>query len=189
MNRIIYYLFFASLLTILISKKIHKIFKPYYFSVNQLVFDDNDSVTLMGIIIMFSPTYITSIFLSYVFKDVYANYYAYFGLITGVLIVWPVFLYSLELLPYEAYKKRKTVYFLYILYIISMIIASFGGYVTFTTISNLITPNFNPIFTSLILYNDLHPLLQDMISNLIWVILGLISIKLYKVVRKYIYEQ
>ena len=96
MINIIFILLFAIITTITI--RILKIsYSHHYFSLYQLIFSDDDPFTFWGLMIILMPTFLGSILVTLLFKEL--EYALFYGFLTAFLIIWPVIIYTRQLLP------------------------------------------------------------------------------------------
>lgn len=164
----VYGILIISIMTVLATRYLKQVYTFNYFSINELVFSDSDKVNIVGLLIILFPPYIGGIIIG-IFGQAYAiDYVILYGLLTSLLIIWPVILYSIELLPNEAYKKKNTVYFLYFLYTIAITVVAYGGLNFYCTLIKGSVSNGLFIFKFLSFYDKLHPFYQKILDNVIW---------------------
>jgi hypothetical protein len=157
---------------------------PIYFSLKQLIEPNEKDISLKGLSITFVPPIIISFFLCFFIETNYLEIVNIYALFTALLIIWPSILYSRELLSYQVYNKRKSLYFIYINFIYLYYLASIAGYRVYTYILDIdISINFN-ILSFLNFYENLHPFYQGLISDAIWVLLAAIATYIYRKLSK-----
>lgn len=164
--------FIASIFTILITRIIKNRFPKSYFAINHILLSDKKTLTYEEVITLFAPVYLGSIILSVLFRGVNIEYIFVYGLLTAFLLIWPVLLYSKELLILEVYKKKEILNLLYFFYIVTTMTVSYGGYVTFITINNLLNKNKISFNGFLNFYDNINPFYQNAIWTGILIFLG-----------------
>ncbi|MCB2339100.1 hypothetical protein [Clostridium estertheticum] len=173
-----------SLITIYFISIIKVKFSSKYFSLRQIIVSENQDITLVGLILTFSPPLIISTFLSFLTAQDKLQTCIAYGFLTSFLIVWPTLFNSRQLLDTRTYKKKNSLYFIYAIYVAIYMLVSYGGYIICSTISSnkviyeITLPRF------LQFYSSLNVLYQNLISNAIWLVIVYVSIFAYKVILK-----
>lgn len=176
--------FIASIFTILITRIIKNKFPKSYFAINHILLSDKNTLTSEEVIVLFTPAYFGSIILSSIFEGLNIEYIFVYGFLTAFLVIWPVLLYSKELLPTEVYRKKEILNLLYFFYIVTIVTVSYGGYVTFITINNLLTKNQIRFNGFLNFYGNINPFFQNAIWTGIAFFLGKTMDKIKNIIIK-----
>jgi len=165
-------IFFASLITIVIVKKLSILFSDKYFSIVSLLTSHFKYLNMRGTFILFSTPIIVSLALSlWLFdnQELYLYIFAY-GFLTTFLTLWPILINPQKELSPAIYKYRFKLYFLYIIYFLLYELVCEATQITCTGKLNLYYSNF------LGTYTKLDPFMQNVISNifstLFWVIIA-----------------
>ena len=172
--------FISSILTVIVTRIVKKKFSHFYFSINQILVSSEDKLTIAETIFLFLPIYIGSFILSLILGQDSLYYVLLYGFLTPFLIIWPILLYDIHLLPYEAYKKRSMLYLLYLFYVITMIVTSYGGYYSSWSIYSLLYRKDLTITSFLSFYASVNPFIQNIIWWIVVIILSWIVTSLKK---------
>ena len=164
-------------------------FRPNYFSLNQLVVDEYERTSIRGLMIIYLPTFAGGSVVSAILGSQNRELVIFYGVMTSILIIWPVILYSRSLLEERAYRRIKTVYFIYALYAISQIWVALWGSWTYMILTQNIIPNNMYINKFLAYYDNLHTLFQALIASGIFATLIWLTRKPIEYLKEKIYEQ
>lgn len=164
MFRIIIILLMA-ILTVLIIRRFKFVFTDHYFSLSDLLSTNSEDISIRGIILLISPIICGNLVLFFIGYTAMESVIYGFGV--AFLLIWPMFLYPYSLINYEAYRRKKTLYFLYALYMMFLMGLSF--YVNHVASSIALSEtSVNRIYNSLLdQYIVIHPLYQDIIGAIL----------------------
>ena len=157
-------------------------FPIHYFSLGQIIINEHEDITIIGIFTKFLPPLVISIFLGFFKESNSLESSLLFTFFASFLVIWPVILSKNELLSWEARKKINILYVIYTLYISQyMILGAFGNFIGVSIKHGVKRIN---ILSFLEKYDNLSNFNQNIIAGLIasamFSIMILIVNKIYK---------
>ena len=164
-------IFILSVITVIIIRILKKSFTSKYFSLNQIIIANEEPFNIVGFIIIMMPLFIGSILASAILGKDQLDFILLYGFSTAFLIIWPILLYPMELLPTEAYVKKKSVYFVYFLFIMTYVVLSYGGYSFFYSFIKSSSDRKTVLSYIFDLYEVTPPMIQGLLDNIVWVLL------------------
>lgn len=172
-----------SFLTVIAIRLLKRSYSHSYFSIYQLIISEEDPFTFLGLMIIMLPPFIGSIFISALLGEGQLGFVILYGLMTALLIIWPVLLHARELLPPGAYKKRKSVYFIYFIFVVIYITLTFGGYSSYFSIIDGINKRISIMYYIFSFYDKLPGLIQGIFDNCLWILIVWLATILQKKIK------
>lgn len=176
--------FILSILTVIIIRFLKKSFSTEYFSLYQIIADE-DPFTFLGFMIVMVPPFIGSMFLAVILGEENLSLIIVYGFLSAFMIIWPILSYPKELLSPQAYIKRKSVYFIYFLFVATYIVLAYGGYSFYYGIINIEKNRASVLYYIFEIYDELPLMIQGILDNINWaLVLLLISLIKKKIKRR-----
>ena len=163
-----------SIISIVLIRYFRVGFPRHYFSLGQILIDDNDNskVSNTAILVRFSPPLLTGLVVGLLRLQhglEIALMSSFFG---SFLVVWPVMLVPKELLTLQAYRRKKALYLIHWLYVITSVALGTTGWLLGTQGSGL------PTFLSRITYWTLfgqNVFATVVVNVIVLTVIGLLS--------------
>lgn len=187
---VVFILLFLSFIAVYMVHIVKVKFPRHYFSLGQILIDDNDDVTILGFLTKIAPPFLICLVVGFVNRSTGFEMSLLVGFFSSFLVIRPVILCRGELLSQPVIRRIRLLFLIYIFYICTYLVLSFFGFflgsllrgVDISRISNLIDAWYTA--RTRILQDTVVALIVTSIVGVIFVILKRTIVSLAKRLRE-----